>query len=131
MKEIDLTISSGAIFSDDSTLRFVLWRFWDKTKPILGQIGLNPSTAGVDKNDATIARSIVRAERYDFGGLIQTNKYPHIATNPKDLNRLEGIEENDLYIQQMVELTERQLCMWGSIIKDYFRAHCIWAITRL
>jgi hypothetical protein len=126
MKNIDLSIPSGAIFSDDSTLRFVLWRVWDNQKPILGQVGLNPSTAGVDKNDATIARSIVRGQKYGFGGLIQTNKYPHIATKPKDLDRLVGIEDNDLYIRKMVELTEVQLCMWGSIINDTFRGQHVY-----
>jgi hypothetical protein len=122
MRDIDLSLPSSAIFSDDLSMRFVLWRVWDNQKPILGQVGLNPSTAGVDKNDATIVRSIVRAQKYGFGGLIQTNKYPHIATKPKNLDRLIGIEENDLYIRKMVELTEIQLCMWGSIIDDIFRS---------
>lgn len=130
MKEIDFAISSGAVFSDDLTLRFALWRVWDNQKPIIGQIGLNPSTAGADKNDATIARSVVRAHKCGFGGLIQTNKYPHIATNPKDLDRLIGIEENDLYIRKMVELTQIQLCMWGSIINDIFRSQQVYKMLR-
>lgn len=122
MKQIDLNIPSGAIFSDDGSMRFVLWRVWDTTKPIIGQVGLNPSKAGIDNNDATIARSIIRAQRFGFGGLIQTNKYPHISTNPKELDRLLGIDENDDYIRAMVSLTERQLCMWGSLVNDPYRS---------
>lgn len=130
MKAIDLTIPTDAIFSEDLTLRFALWRVWDNQKPILGQVGLNPSTAGADKNDATIARSIVRAQKYGFGGLIQTNKYPHIATNPKKLDRLLGIEMNTQYIRQMVELTSMQLCMWGSIINDTFTSSRIYKLLK-
>ncbi len=130
MQGIDLSKSSGAIFSDDLTMRFVLWRVWDIQKSIIGQVGLNPSTAGTDKNDATIARSIVRGQKYGFGGLIQTNKYPHIATNTRNLDRLIGIEENDLYIRKMVELTEIQLCMWGSIINDIFRSQQVYKILK-
>lgn len=130
MENIDLTTETGAIFSDDGTLRFALWRVWDLDKPIIGQVGLNPSTAGKDYNDATIARSIVRGQRFGFGGLIQTNKYPHISTNPKELNRLEGIEENRQYIRQMVDITERQLCMWGSLIKDYYTSDLIYKMLK-
>lgn len=130
MREIDLSQPTGAIFSDDLALRFALWHIWDNQKPIIGQVGLNPSTAGVDKNDATIARSIVRAKTNGFGGLIQTNKYPHIATKPKDLDRLVGIEENDIYISKMVELTEAQLCMWGSLINDIFRGKQVYKMLK-
>lgn len=121
-----MTIPSGAIFSEDGALRFALWRVWESEQPIAGQVGLNPSKAGIDNNDATIARSIVRWQRNGYGGFIQTNKYPHISTDPKKLDRLLGIDENDFYIREMVKLTEVQLCMWGSIINDTFTSSRIY-----
>lgn len=116
MNPIDLSIAKGAIFSEDRKYRYALWRVWSPNKPILVQIGLNPSYANEFKNDPTITRGIVRADRNGFGGFIMGNLDAYVSTDPKALlnNEYAVGEFTDYYIEQMVKLSERQLCGWGS-----------------
>src|SRR3990167_10423761 len=124
MKQIDLTIPKGAIFSEDRRYRYALWRVWNPSKPILGGVGLNPSDANEFKNDPTITRGIVRADRNGFGGFIMTNLHGLVSTDSNALlDNPDAIGElNDYYIKQMVELTECQLCGWGSFKSVIYRA---------
>jgi len=75
VKEIDLSIPQGAIFSDDGKYHYSLWRVWSQVRPILLFIGLNPSTASSSTNDPTITRLMVRANNESFGGLLAANLY--------------------------------------------------------
>jgi len=116
MQQIDLTILKGAIFSDDRKFRYALWRMWHPTLKPLMCIGLNPSTANEITNDPTITRTIVRASRAGFGGLIMANLYAYVSTDPKVLlgdGDFVG-EFNDCYIRQMISLSMQVLCGWGS-----------------
>ncbi len=114
--EIDLTLPQGAIFSEDRKYRYALWRVWSRTKPILMMTCLNPSGANESKNDPTITRGIVRADRNGFGGFLMANLYAYVSTDPKALlNNIDSVGElTDYYIKQMVILSDRQLCGWGS-----------------
>ncbi len=116
MKEIDLSILQGAIFSGDRKYRYALWRVWNLNNPILVQIGLNPSYANEFKNDPTITRGIVRANRNGFGGFIMGNLDAYVSTDPKALlnNEYAIGEFTDYYLKEMIKLSERQLCGWGS-----------------
>jgi len=116
MRPIDLTIPKGAIFSDDRQYRYALWRVWNPNRPILGGVGLNSSSANEFKNDPTITRGIVRADRNGFGGFIMTNLFGLVSTDPKALlNNHNAVGEfADYYIKEMVKLSEIQLCGWGS-----------------
>jgi len=116
MYKLDLTQSTGAIFSDDGKYRYALWRIWNINYPPLLAIGLNPSMAGETRNDPTVTRNMVRADRNDFGGLLQANLYGYISTNPDALlgdGDFIG-EYTDYYLKQMIALSGRQLCGWGS-----------------
>ena len=55
----DLFDDNGADFSPDRKHRYSLWRIWDRSKPLVMFIGLNPSTANESDNDPTI-RSVCR-----------------------------------------------------------------------
>ena len=132
MKEIDLNIPKGAIFSDDRKYRYALWRIWNLTRPILLQIGLNPSVANEIKDDPTITRGIVRADRNGFGGFLMANLYAFISTEPKALlddGDFVG-ELTDYYLKQMIELSERQLCGWGSFAPVAKRAPIILSMLK-
>jgi len=107
---------TGAIFSEDRKYRYALWRVWNPSRPILLQVGLNPSDANEFKNDPTITRGIVRADRNGFGGFFMGNLYAFVSTDPKALlNNDNSVGEfTDYYLKQMVMLSNRQLCGWGS-----------------
>lgn len=124
MREIDLTVATGAIFSDDGQYRYALWRIWSPPRPVIGYLGLNSSTAGALNNDPTISRNMIRSEREGFGGMIQVNMYGFITPNPAVLLQIEDAigELNDYYIREMDRLTKRQVCMWGSFKPVKLRA---------
>lgn len=132
MKEIDLSIPKSAIFSDDRKYRYALWRVWNLSRPILLQIGLNPSDANELKNDPTITRGIVRADKEKFGGFLMANLYAFVSTEPKVLlNDGDFVGElTDYYLKQMIELSARQLCGWGSFPPVAKRAPIVLAMLK-
>ena len=113
---IDLNILKGAIFSDDHKYRYALWRVWNLHKPMLMLIGLNPSTAGELNDDPTITRSMVRANKTGYGGLLMGNLYAYVSTDPKILLGMGDFvgELTDYYLKRMIAMSRRQLCGWGS-----------------
>jgi hypothetical protein len=132
MREIDLNILKGAIFSDDRKYRYALWRIWSNTKPLLMLIGLNPSTADEFNNDPTITRGIVRANRNGFGGLLMANLYAYVSTIPQALlgdGDFVG-EFTDYYLRQMIALSEWQLCGWGSFKPVTKRASIVFSMLK-
>jgi hypothetical protein len=75
----------GAIFSDDETRRFVLWRIWDDTQKVALCIGLNPSTANQSEDDPTIKRLSSTLIERGFGGFRMVNLFTHISSKPSAL----------------------------------------------
>ena len=124
MKEIDLSILKGAIFSDDRKYRYALWRVWNPGLDLLLQIGLNPSTANELRNDPTITRGIVRANNNRFGGFLMANLYGYVSTDPNVLLKDGDFvgEFTDYYLKKMIELSAKQLCGWGSFKPVKLRA---------
>jgi len=116
MQQIDLTIPKGAILSNDRKYRYALWRVWQPSKPFLMTIGLNPSIASELKDDPTITRLQARAYKEGYGGLLMANLCAFISTNPDNLlnNHTAVGEFTGYYLKEMVKLSERQLCGWGS-----------------
>lgn len=110
---------SGAIFSDDDHhFRYALWRIWDKTLDTLLFIGLNPSTAGHIKDDATVRRLIGFAKVWGFGGLFVGNLFSLVTAEPARLFFNSSPElpggPNDTAIKRMRELSTLVLIGWGT-----------------
>ena len=76
--------TAGAIFSDDRRFRFLLWRNW-AAGPLAHFCMLNPSKADENELDPTLRRCKGFAERWGMGGMVITNLFPLVATNPQDL----------------------------------------------
>jgi hypothetical protein len=114
--KIDLSIPSGAIFTEDMKFRYALWRVWSTSRPILLSISLNPSVANSIRNDPTVIRDMRRAEREGFGGLLKGNLYAYVSTDPNALLKDGDFvgEETDFYLKEMIRLSARHLCGWGS-----------------
>lgn len=125
----------GAIFSDCKKYRFVLWRIWDKTKPYVMFIGLNPSTANEHIDDSTIKRVMTLANRWGYGGIYMLNLFPFITTDPKKLNiHKNPIKKNDHWIQVSCTKCEKIIFAWGSfkeakererVIKNKFKGQAL------
>ena len=127
MREIDLHIPKGAIFSDDRIYRYALWRVWNNNRPVLLQIGLNPSKADEIRSDPTITRGIVRANRTGFGGFLMANLFAYVSTQPEALlgdGDFIG-EYTDYYLKRMIEMSRKQICGWGSFKPVKYRASIV------
>jgi hypothetical protein len=123
---IDLSRPTGAIFSEDHLYRYALWRKWDKYKPLLMFIGLNPSVASAEISDATITRMKHRAESGGFGGLLVGNLFAFVSTIPNALLKCDAVGvETDNYLSEMINSANIVMCGWGSFPAAKVRAKIV------
>lgn len=113
---------SGATFLDEGhRFRVALWRIWDKDKPLLLFIGLNPSTATGVMDDATIRRVVGFAKSWGYGGVFVGNLYSLVTPDPKEIweapSKGAGGGPNDHALRVMVRLTDDVLVGWGHFGK--------------
>jgi hypothetical protein len=98
--------------------RYALTREWGPGLPTCTFIGLNPSTADADNDDATIRRCVAYAASWDCGQLIMVNLFPYRATNPADLIgvkyplQVSIINENS--IKQALSQSQIAIAAWGN-----------------
>ena len=107
---------SGALFSDCRRFRYLLWRRWDASLPLLGWLALNPSAADASDEDQSSRKFRGFAERLGFGGYITANLYAWIDTYPEDLRAAGYLvgDENDAHTETMVRTCDAVICAWGS-----------------
>lgn len=81
--------SSGMVslakISPCQTYRYRLTRVWDRTRPRMVFIMLNPSTADAIDDDPTIIRCVNRARREGCGSIDVVNLFALRSTDPKAL----------------------------------------------
>jgi len=106
----------GAIISEDEQYRYQLWRIWDKDKPMVMFLMLNPSTADATEDDNTVRRCINFAKEWGYGGIYTGNLFAYRAKNPKDLLKAEEPvgEENLEHLESMSERCGEVICAWGN-----------------
>lgn len=91
----------GAEFSNCRNYRYALWRIWDKSKPLVMFIGLNPSTANETESDPTI-KSVWRiAKNNDYGGVYMMNCFPYVSTDPAKLKDGLTLETNTNNLEKL------------------------------
>lgn len=78
-----------AIISPCGIYRYSLVRQWDRSKPHLPFVMLNPSTADASQDDPTIRRCIAFGRRENCGGIVVVNLYALRSTDPKRLREVE------------------------------------------
>ena len=100
--------------------RYRLWHIWDKSKPILVVIGLNPSTATEEKDDPTVRRCLGYAMDHGKGGLSMLNIFAFRATKPADMKSQKdpvGQYNDGAIIDEATRATQaggEVLCAWGG-----------------
>lgn len=109
-------IEKTAAISKCGKYRYCLSRVWDKEKPKVLFIMLNPSTADSEKDDPTILRCIAFAKSWDFGSLYVINLYAFRATNPKDLLKATSIVgiDNEKWFKKMSNIADLIVGAWGN-----------------
>jgi hypothetical protein len=107
---------SGAVISECETYRYLLWRIWDKKKPMLAYILLNPSTADHQQDDPTMTRCIRRSQDLGFGGMWVANLFALRSTDPKNLytHKTPIGPLNDEVLLAVCHEADTVMCGWGN-----------------
>lgn len=114
-------IRTEAYFSPDRKHRYWLLRVWDSSRPIMANIGANPSTADELENDHTIRKDMGFANRLGFGGLLKLNVGGYRATDPKrwhnaadPFGRENSVEDFKRYLAMFD--AKKTVVAWGRCI---------------
>lgn len=105
---------NGAKFSECRKYRYALWRIWDKEKPLIMFIGLNPSTANENDDDPTIRRVKRFAFDWGYGGVYMMNCFSFVSTNPKDVQLINDISQNDIWLLLVRDKCKDAVFAWGN-----------------
>jgi len=109
------SVKAAAIFSDCGCYRYLLERRWTEG-PICVFIGLNPSTATADNDDATVRKCMALGRTWGFSGVTIANlfaarcRYPQILSTHRDPVG----PENDRFLLPTIKRAHIVVAMWGN-----------------
>ena len=105
-----------AIYSDCELYRMRLSIHWDRSKPSINFLMLNPSTATERKNDPTVEGCEQRARAWGYGSLIVTNIFAFRATDPREMmSHPEPVGPgNDYFIIESARECLVTVAAWGN-----------------
>lgn len=120
---------AGAIFDMAHQYRYLLWRRWSDTAPMLGFCMLNPSKADAGSEDATSTRCNNRAISLGFGGVLICNLFAYRATDPVDMKtRADPVgRHNDAALEMAFASTRTMIAAWGTHGEHRGRFHDVLA----
>ncbi len=116
MSDLFTWSDDGALFSKDRLHRYRLWRIWNKDKPLVMFVGLNPSKAKESKSDPTIDCVRKFCERWEYGGFYMMNLFSFVSPHPEDLLTCwDPIRNNDDHLKEVAALcTGGVIFAWGK-----------------
>lgn len=108
-------MNTGADFSKCGKYRYALWRVWNDALPKVMCIGLNPSTANREKNDATINILISTLSKLGYGGFYMMNLFAWISSKPEDLlTCADPLGENENKLKEVEAICDDVIVCWGN-----------------
>lgn len=109
-------VGRSAILSACGKYRYVLQRAWDVNKPRVVFVGLNPSIADANLDDATICRCINYAHAWGGGELCMLNLFAFRTTYPYKLFEADDPigELNNGYLRDMTHGALHVVAAWGE-----------------
>ena len=111
------TIKCEAIFNDSHTHRYLWKRVWDKDKPTIAIIMLNPCQADNIVADTTTSLVVNNVAKLgEYGGVEILNLYSKLTTKLsfKEPDEELNDKENDSYILKSVESSSVTILAWGK-----------------
>lgn len=114
VKEIEKTIKSTVVLSDNEEYRYKLTRSWDGNKPNATVVMLNPSKADMLITDRTVMNVSNYLVQNGYGSLTVVNLFSYRTTDPKYLNQRDEIREalNDEYLSQAFADSDVIIVAW-------------------
>ena len=109
----------GAVISNCGAYRYWLTRTCPGDKGMIAFIGVNPSTADADNDDATVRKWRGFASRWGYSGFRVANLFAYRATNVKELAGVADPvgPENDHFMLAAVGGSELVVPCWGDRAK--------------
>lgn len=111
-------IVRAAKFSKYRKYRYSLTRWWapEADKGHVNFIMLNPSVAGESEDDPTVRRCMAYARAWGYRGLVITNLYALVSTDPRALvTAAEPVgPDNDGFITLMAQRAALVCVAWGQ-----------------
>lgn len=100
----------------DGVYRYALFRCWNKSKPHVLFIALNPSTATAINDDPTVRRCMAYARSWGFGGLAIGNLFAYRARDPRRLflARDPVGPKNDDFLRALAANASTVVAAWGN-----------------
>jgi len=119
-------LESGALFSQDLRHRYLLWRTWDGSAPVLALIMLNPSMSDHELTRQTLKRVVTLARDRGYGSVQVVNLYALRTPHPRDLFRaldpVGDIEVLNALLVRTCHDAQHIVCAWGAHAKAQQRA---------
>ena len=121
-------MENDCVFSQDRVYRYVLKHSWrdifDDVEKSIVWIALNPSTADESQLDPTLTRIRNFSNQFGYNCFYMLNIFAFRSTDPKNmLNCKQPIgKDNDYWIKQICNKTDKIVCCWGNIGKHLNRS---------
>jgi len=108
-------LESSAIFSPDRIYRYSLTRVWDRDRPCICFVMLNPSAADDTINDPTIRRCIGFSNDWGCGSIVVVNLFAYRTHDPRVLATVQDPfgAENEKHITEAVASCSLTMAAWG------------------
>ena len=105
-----------ALLSPCGLYRYWLTRIWDRSKPVLVVVMVNPSKADHRVNDPTISRLIAFAKRWGYGGFLVVNLNALRSSDPAELRRAADPigPDNSMHLAAALDRGGPVLVAWGN-----------------
>lgn len=115
-------MNKSAMFSDDRSYRYHLFRQWDEKKPLAMCIGLNPSNADESEDDPTIRNLCKLLESLDYGGFYMCNVFACVTSDPKKIQSFaDPVKINDYVLKDIGLQVKDVFFCWGSFKQVKYR----------
>src|SRR3989442_436141 len=106
----------SAHFSKCRRYRYALWRTWDPREPSVLFIGLNPSTADANEDDATVTRCTGFAQAWGYGQLVIANLFAYRTPRPEILRSTAHAigRANNSWLLRLASESDLRVAAWGD-----------------
>ena len=128
MQNIQCTLETEAIFSDDKQHRYLLKKTWDSEKQTLTIITMYPHYDGIINIDLTTQLIMNKVSEMDaFGSIYFVNLYSNITTpiNLKHLEENAYDNHTNIQIMKAVKESDEVILAWGAYAKSPLLKHVL------